>query len=165
MEAVGFIKQKARMCDYYYGAACIHNDSGETCPAQLIDCGITTEKPEQLAAIVEKWAKDHPEETEREQQKPEQAQKYIVRADRAGVFFGEIESRTGSEVTMRNVRRIWRWEGANSLSQLAVDGTKMGSRCKFSVEVESMIILGVIEIIPCTAKATQSISEVPEWRF
>ena len=49
------------------------------------------------------------------------AQKYIVRADRAGVFFGEIESRTGSEVTMRNVRRIWRWEGANSISQLAVD--------------------------------------------
>lgn len=39
------------------------------------------------------------------------AQKYIVRADRAGVFFGEIESRTGSEVTMRNVRRIWRWDG------------------------------------------------------
>lgn len=49
------------------------------------------------------------------------AQKYIIRADRAGVFFGEIESRTGGEVTMRNVRRIWRWEGANTLSQLAVD--------------------------------------------
>ena len=93
------------------------------------------------------------------------AQKYIVRADRAGVFFGEIESRTGSEVTMRKVRRIWRWEGANSLSQLAVDGTRAGNRCKFSVEVESMTILGVIEIIPCTAKATKSISEVPEWRF
>lgn len=44
-------------------------------------------------------------------------QKYIVRADRAGVFFGEIESRTGSEVTMRNVRHIWYWEGANSISQ------------------------------------------------
>lgn len=25
-----------------------------------------------------------------------------------------------------------------------------------------MTILGVVEIIPCTAKATQSISEVPE---
>lgn len=93
------------------------------------------------------------------------AQKYIVRADRAGVFFGEIESRTGSEVTMRKVRRIWRWEGANSISQLAVDGTKAGKICKFSVEVESMTILGVVEIIPCTAKATQSISEVPEWRY
>lgn len=93
------------------------------------------------------------------------AQKYIVRADRAGVFFGEIESRTGSEVTMRNVRRIWCWSGANSLSQLAVDGTQKPEKCKFTVTVESMIILGVIEIIPCTDMATKSISEVPEWRL
>lgn len=165
MEAVEFMKQKNRMCDYYCGAMCTHDDSGETCPASSIDCEIMTDKPERLVAIVEKWAKEHPEETEQEQQKPEQEQKYIVRADSAGVFFGEIESRTGSEVTMRNVRRIWRWEGANSLSQLAVDGTREGNRCNFSVEVESMTILGVIEIIPCTAKATKSISEVPEWRF
>lgn len=93
------------------------------------------------------------------------AQKYIVRADRAGVFFGEIESRTGSEVTMRNVRRIWWWAGANSLSQLAVDGTQGPKECKFTVTVESMTILGVIEIIPCTDRATKSISEVPEWRL
>lgn len=92
-------------------------------------------------------------------------QKYIIRADKAGVFFGEIESRTGGEVTMRNVRHIWRWEGANTLSQLAVDGTKVPDACKFSVVVESMTILGVIEIIPCTDKAAKSISEVPEWRF
>ena len=92
-------------------------------------------------------------------------QKYIVRADRAGVFFGEIESRTGGEVTMRNVRRIWYWEGANTLSQLAVDGTQLPDKCKFTVAVESMTILGVIEIIPCTEKATKSISGVPEWRF
>ena len=92
-------------------------------------------------------------------------QKYIVRADRAGVFFGEIDSRTGSEVTMRNVRRIWYWEGANTLSQLAVDGTMFPDKCKFTVAVESMTILGVIEIIPCTDKATKSISEVPEWRL
>lgn len=92
-------------------------------------------------------------------------QKYIVRADHAGVFFGEIENRIGSEVTMRNVRRIWYWEGACSLSQLAVDGTQKPQECKFSVSVESMTILGVIEITPCTAKATKSISEVPEWRI
>lgn len=165
MEAVEFIKQKIRMCNYYCGAMCTHDESGETCPAMSIGCGITTDKPERLVAIVEKWAQEHPEKPEYEQQKPEQEQKYIVRADSAGVFFGEIESRTGSEVTMRNVRRIWRWEGANSLSQLAVDGTRAGNMCKFSVAVESMTILGVIEIIPCTAKATKSISEVPEWRF
>lgn len=92
-------------------------------------------------------------------------QYYIVRADRAGVFFGQIETRNGSEVTMRNVRRIWFWDGANSISQLAVDGTKKPNACKFTIMVESMTILGVIEIIPCTTNATKSILGVREWRF
>ena len=158
MEAVEFLRNYDRMCSTI--------DKCSECTAvNMKCCELSTDEQANLMEIVEKWAKEHPEETEQEQQKPEQEQKYIVRADRAGVFFGEIESRTGSEVTMRNVRRIWRWEGANSLSQLAVDGTRAGDMCKFSVAVESMTILGVIEIIPCTAKATQSISEVPEWRF
>ena len=92
-------------------------------------------------------------------------QYYIIRADRAGVFFGQIESRNGDEVTMKNVRRIWYWDGANSISQLAVDGTKKPNTCKFSVTVECMTILGVIEIIPCTDKATESIKAVREWRL
>ena len=92
-------------------------------------------------------------------------QYYIIRADRAGVFFGQIESRNGDEVTMKNVRRIWYWDGANSISQLAVDGTAKPNRCKFTVTVEQMTILGVIEIIPCTDKATKSIMAVREWRL
>ena len=71
MEVLEFIKQKNRMCDYYCGELCTRDDSGETCPASSIDCEIMTDKPERLVAIVEKWAKDHPEETEQEQQKPE----------------------------------------------------------------------------------------------
>ena len=92
-------------------------------------------------------------------------QYYIIRADRAGVFFGQIESRNGDEVTMRNVRRIWYWDGANSISQLAVDGTAKPKNCKFTVTVEQMTILGVIEIIPCTEKATKSIMAVREWKI
>lgn len=165
MEAVEFLRNYDRMCSAI--------DKCSECPAiNMKCCELSTDEQAKLVEIVEQWVKEHPEKPEHEQQKPERErqkpeheQKYIVRADRAGVFFGEIESRTGSEVTMRNVRRIWRWEGANSLSQLAVDGTRAGNRCNFSVEVESMTILGVIEIIPCTAKATKSISEVPEWRF
>lgn len=91
-------------------------------------------------------------------------QNYIVRADRAGVFFGKIKERSGSEVTMTDVRRIWYWDGAASLSQLAVEGTKKPKHCKFAVYVPEMTILGVIEIIPCTAEAEASIKEVPEWR-
>ena len=92
-------------------------------------------------------------------------QYYIIRADRAGGFFGQIESRNGDEVTMKNVRRIWYWDGANSISQLAVDGTAKPNNCKFTVTVEQMTILGVIEIIPCTDKATKSIMAVREWRL
>lgn len=62
MEALEFLKQKDRMCEYYCGEACTHDDSGETCPAASIDCETSTDKPEQLIAIVEQWAKEHPEE-------------------------------------------------------------------------------------------------------
>lgn len=89
---------------------------------------------------------------------------YIVRADRAGVFFGHIKERDGSEVTMTDVRRLWYWEGAASLSQMAVDGVSRPRDCKFTMTVPEMTILGVIEIIPCTDKAMQSILGVKEWR-
>lgn len=91
-------------------------------------------------------------------------QNYIVRADRAGVFFGKIKERNGDEVTMTDVRRIWYWDGAASLSQLAVEGTKKPQNCKFTIYVPEMTILGVIEIIPCTDKAEATIKGVPEWR-
>ena len=89
---------------------------------------------------------------------------YIVRTDRAGVFFGHIKERDGSEVTMTDVRRLWYWEGAASLSQLAVDGTSHPRDCKFTITVPEMTILGVIEIIPCSVKAASSILGVKEWR-
>lgn len=77
-------------------------------------------------------------------------QYYIIRADRAGVFFGHIKERRGSEVDLTDVRRIWYWDGACSLSQLATEGTKRPDECKFTVTVPEMTVLGVIEVIPCT---------------
>ena len=59
----------------------------------------------------------------------------IVRTYSAGVFAGELESRKGQEVVLLNVRRIWYWSGAASLSQLAMEGTKDPSNCKFPCEV------------------------------
>lgn len=90
--------------------------------------------------------------------------KVIVRADRAGVFFGEIKECNGSEVVMTNVRRLWYWDGAASLSQLATEGVSKPQNCKFTVVVTKMTILGVIEIIPCTEQAVKSINSVPVWR-
>ena len=91
--------------------------------------------------------------------------KVIIRADRAGVFFGEIKERNGSEVVMTNCRRLWHWSGAASLSQLAMEGVKRPDDCKFTVTVSEMTILGVIEIIPCTNEAVKSINDVPVWKI
>ena len=89
----------------------------------------------------------------------------IVRTYSAGVFAGYVEKREGKEVTIRKVRRIWYWDGANSLSQLAVDGTLKPKNCKFAVEVDKILVLEAIEIIPCTEKARRSIMGVEEWKI
>lgn len=89
----------------------------------------------------------------------------IVRTYSAGVFAGYVEKREGKEVTIRKVRRIWYWDGANSLSQLAVDGTLKPENCKFACEVDTIIVTEAIEIIPCTEKARKSIMEVEEWKL
>ena len=90
---------------------------------------------------------------------------YIVRCNRAGVFAGEIEERNGQEVTLRNCRRIWYWDGACSLSELAKNGTKEPDNCKFSVTVDRLEVLEAIEIIECTKKAKKSIEGVKVWKY
>lgn len=90
--------------------------------------------------------------------------KVIIRGDRSGVEFGTLVAHDGQEVTLYNARRIWYWDGAASLSQLAKDGTLKPNNCKFTVTVDSITILDAIEIIPCTDKAIKSIEEVKEWK-
>lgn len=88
----------------------------------------------------------------------------IVRADKAGVFAGILKEKNGDEVILNDCRRIWYWEGAASISQLAVDGTTKPDRCKFPAAVNEICILGVVEIIPTTEKAEKSIKDVPIWK-
>jgi hypothetical protein len=87
----------------------------------------------------------------------------IVRTYSAGVFFGEIESRDGQEVVMKNARRLWYWDGAASLSELATKGTKKPKSCKFPCPVDRITLLQAIEILDVTQKAQASIEAVPEW--
>ena len=90
--------------------------------------------------------------------------KCIIRCDRAGVFFAEVESMEGQTAKLRNARRLWYWDGAASLSQLATKGTVAPNNCKFTVTVPSMTVLGVIEVIPCSSAAAAIIEAVPEWK-
>lgn len=91
--------------------------------------------------------------------------KVIIRSNRAGVFFGTLKKKNGDEVVLTDCRRLWSWSGAASLSQMAVDGVKNPENCKFTVAVPKIIILGVIEIIPCSEQAIASIEGVSEWKI
>lgn len=92
-------------------------------------------------------------------------QYYIIRTNRAGVFFAKIKERNGQEVTMTDVRRLWHWNGATECIQLAAEGVKLPSKCKFTMTVPEVVALEAIEIIPCSAEATKSIKAVPEWKI
>lgn len=88
----------------------------------------------------------------------------IVRTYLAGVFAGELESRKGQEVVLRNARRLWYWKGASSLSQLAMEGVKCPNECKFPCEVDRVELLQAIEILDVTPEAKKNIAEVPIWK-
>lgn len=94
----------------------------------------------------------------------EKKEKFIVRCNRAGVFFGEIISREGDVMKLGNVRQLWYWDGAASLMQLAKEGVSEPSNCKFTVTLDSIEVLDVIEVLPCTDAAVESINAVVPWR-
>ena len=87
----------------------------------------------------------------------------IVRTNRAGVFFGKIEKRDGDMVTLSNARRLWYWEGAASLSELAQHGTSRPESCKFPCSVDEIELFDVIEILSVTEEAARSIDGVRVW--
>ena len=89
---------------------------------------------------------------------------YIVRGQGSGVFFGQVRERNGQEVTLGNVRKLWYWDGAAAVEQIAKDGVKNPSACKFTVSVESMIITDAIQVLPCTNDAAENIMAVKEWK-
>ena len=89
---------------------------------------------------------------------------YIVRAKDAGVFFGKIKEKSPGEVTMTDVRKLWYWDGACAVEQLAVDGTNRPNSCKFTVIVPEMIIADPIQIIECSEKAAKSLRGVVAWK-
>ena len=89
----------------------------------------------------------------------------IVRGDRSGVFAGVLVSQDGQKVELKNCRRLWYWDGAASISQIAKEGVKKPRNCKFTVTVDEIVILDGIEIIPTTSDAEASIKAVPEWKM
>ena len=88
----------------------------------------------------------------------------IARTYSAGVFAGNLVSKKGKEVVLKNARRLWYWKGAASLSQLAMEGVKEPDECKFPCEVDRVELTETIEILDVTSKAEKNIKNVPIWK-
>jgi len=96
--------------------------------------------------------------------RPDWLEYCIVRTHSAGVFAGWFDRKTkGQEGTIYDARGIWYWDGACGLSQLAVDGTSKPENCKFTVKADHDL-KQIIQVIPCTEKAMNSIEGVSVWK-
>ena len=73
----------------------------------------------------------------------------IVRGRDSGVHVGVLSERNGQAVTLLHTSRVWRWRGANTLSELANHGPERGTYTRISEQVRSNTILDAIEVIDC----------------
>ena len=89
----------------------------------------------------------------------------MVRTYSAGVFYGELIERNGKEAILLNARRVWYWDGAATLSQLAQSGTSKPENCKFPESVDQVILTEVIELISVTEIALISLNKVAIWKI
>ena len=83
------------------------------------------------------------------QQQSELIGRYVVvRTYSAGVHVGVLKSRDGREVVLTEARRIWSWQGANTLNEIANLGVGDGSRVSDAVSL--IELTEAIEIIATT---------------
>jgi len=91
----------------------------------------------------------------------------IVRTYAMGVFAGTLEPESTETLKiLTEARRIWYWDGAASLSQLALDGTSKPESCKFPDPVPRVELTSPqgFEVLDVTDKARESIASVKPWR-
>lgn len=84
--------------------------------------------------------------------------KYVIcRCYSAGVHAGWLVSQFGDQAILRDARRLWSWraKAGVALSGLAVNGLAGG---KIDTLVPEIALTGVIETIPCSDIARESIN-------
>lgn len=87
---------------------------------------------------------------------PELGNFVVVRTYAAGVHVGTLENYdfTTRHAVLKDTRRIWSWEGAFTLSAVALNGIKGG---KLSEIIERNTISQVEEILTVTPEAMKSL--------
>ena len=87
----------------------------------------------------------------------------LIRTYSAGVHFGIVESKTETEVVLSNSRRLHYWDGACSLSQVALDGVDL-NESRIAMVLPKITLNGWIEIIPMSEKAAKQMMGAAPWK-
>lgn len=92
----------------------------------------------------------------------------LIRSAQSGVHFGllqfEHDAPHGFSVVLKDSRRVHYWEGAASLSQMAMDGISNHSASRIAMQLPEIKIGWVIEIIPLTEEAFNNLTNAPVWK-
>lgn len=85
----------------------------------------------------------------------------VVRTYSAGVHLGIVDQKEGTNVVLRDARRLWKWNGAFTLNEVAAKGvSKAGSR--ISDPVPFIELTEAVEIIPTSLAAQETFEAVRE---
>jgi hypothetical protein len=84
----------------------------------------------------------------------------IVRSGQAGVFVGTLLEGNDHALILGNVRKLWSFEGANTVSHIAEYGITGG---KVTFALTEQAVSGWCEIIPTTAEAYKIVMNIKSW--
>ena len=84
--------------------------------------------------------------------------KYVIaRCYSAGVHAGEVVSVDGENVILKDSRRLWSWKAKDGVALSGVAQNGLKSEGKVDTLNPEISLMGVCELIPCSAKARESI--------
>ena len=81
-------------------------------------------------------------------------QTVVVRTYTAGVHIGTLVAKNGKNVLLADAVRLWKWEGAFTLSEVAESG--VGKKSRISERVEHIELTEATEIIGASDKAVET---------
>ena len=97
-----------------------------------------------------------------------QEKEFVIVRGPPGVYAGYLKSedKGGSgNVELEDAFCLWKYSGAASLNQLAMEGVKSPENCKFSVSVPLMRLKQIFQILPVSKEAKKNLLEVKRWRI
>lgn len=86
----------------------------------------------------------------------------IARINYAGVFMGILAYIDNDIVRLKNVRRIYEWQGALSVTDMAAKGLTGGKITVPCSEVE-FNRANLVELNKCSIKAAHKITQIKPW--